>query len=144
MHFFDFINQLEKDYRCDFGYVRGDDKRLSGCGKPACRLHYHVLLACAASVDPKKVEKLWMSIAGHRSDDAGAVVEPFDPSQNGVSYVLKLHNREGDWTPGKLELFLPAKPGVPVGRHMRRHLHRHHLRQQRFETTPPSGACPVL
>src|ERR1035438_1590697 len=68
----EFINRLEQHLKCDVGYVRGDEKRFSGCGKPACARHFHVLLACVAPVAPEFVEAIWMSMAGNRSDNAGA------------------------------------------------------------------------
>jgi hypothetical protein len=123
------IHSIEKHYRSDVGFVRGDEKRFSGCGKPASPRHYHALLACAAPLSIKYVADLWMSKAGHRSDGAGAKVETYDPNKDGVSYVLKHINQPGgDWTLGKnLYLFLPAKPDV-VGKRMRRHLRRHSVR----------------
>jgi hypothetical protein len=125
--FLAFINLLERYLKCDVGYVRGDEKRFSGCGKPACPRHYHTLLACAAPVSPEYVETLWTSMAGNRSDHAGAKVETYDPNKNGASYVLKLINN-GDWTHGKLELFLPPASVEVMGTRMRRHLRRHSAR----------------
>lgn len=136
-----FIKRLQCRFKSDVGYVRGDEKRPSGCGKPACGRHYHVLLACAAPVAPEYVEALWMSMAGKRGDQAGAKVEPYNRNRNGLSYVLKLINQEhGDWTPGNLHLFLPPVPGVPVSKRMRRHLLRHHAREQRFASLRPYEA----
>jgi hypothetical protein len=127
------IHKIEEHYRSDVGYVRGDEKRFSGCGKPACPRHYHALLTCAAPLSPTYVADLWMSIAGHRSDGAGAEVDVYDADKNGASYVLKLINQPGgDWTPRKLELFLPAATIEVAGKRMRRHLRRHHAREQQF------------
>jgi hypothetical protein len=124
------ISAIQKYCRSDVGYVRGDEKRFSGCGKPACPRHYHALLACGAPVSPRYVAALWMSMAGHRSDGAGAEVELYDPSQNGVSYALKLINQpSGDWTLSRnLYLFLPPSNIEVVGKRMRRHLRRHSVR----------------
>lgn len=128
-----FINRLERLLKCDVGYVRGDEKRSSGCGKPACARHFHVLLACAAPITPEFVASLWMGMAGNRSDDGGAKVEPYDPNLNGVSYVLKLINQaDGDWDFRKLHLFHPLFSSEECGKRMRRNLRRHHLRQQQF------------
>jgi hypothetical protein len=124
--FAEFINRLERHLKCDIGYVRGDEKRFSGCGKPACARHYHVLLATAAQVSPGLVEAIWMSMAGNRSDNAGAVVKPYNPKLNGVSYVLKLITQpEGNWESRKLHLFHPSVSVGSVTSRMRRHLRRH-------------------
>lgn len=129
-----FIDRLERLVRSDVCYVRGDEKRFSGCGKPACARHFHVLLTSAAPLDPPYVERLWMEMAGHRSDHAGAKVEFFDPAQNGVAYVLKMLNQvAGDWKHGRLELFHPEIRALQSPRkRLRRHLQRHKARQQMF------------
>ncbi len=126
-----FINRLERVIKCDVGYLRGDEKRFSGLGKPACARHFHVLMVCANSVDPRFVEALWMSMAGSRSDGAGAQVKAYDANLNGESYVLKQMNQaHGDWDHRKLHLFLPSlKLAKPNSRH-RRTLRRHQDRIQ--------------
>jgi hypothetical protein len=125
-----FINSIEHHYRSDVGFVRGDEKRSSGCGKPASPRHYHALLACAVPVSLGYVADLWMSIAGHRSDGAGAKVDIYDPDKNGASYALKLINQPGgDWTLSRnLYLFLPAATIEVKGKRMRRHSLRHSAR----------------
>ena len=124
-----FIDRLESHLKFDVGYVRGDEKRLSGCGKSASGRHFHVLLTCAAPVTPETVAELWMSMAGNRDDGAGAQVKPYDPNQNGVSYVFKLVNQpDGDWTFRKLHLFPPFLRERKVTRRMRRHLRRQDAR----------------
>ena len=140
--FAEFINRLERDLRCDVGYVRGDEKRLSGCGKPACARHFHALLTCAAPVNRYFVEGLWMSMAGHRSDNAGAKVEAYDPARNGAEYVLKFINKvDGEWTFRKLHLFHPWARGLQtVNKRLRRHLRRHKAREQQFSCAKLSHA----
>lgn len=131
-----FINRLERSSKCDVGYIRGDEKRLSGCGKPASGRHYHALLTGAAPLHPALVEWHWMEMAGRRSDHAGAKVEPYDSAQNGVQYVLKFINKvDGDWKFGRLELFHPEARGLQTPRkRLRRHLQRHKARYQKFAT----------
>jgi len=131
--FVGFINRLERVLKCDVGYVRGDEKRLSGCGKPACGRHFHVLLTSVAPMQPAVVEWLWMNMAGNRSDNAGAQVQPYDSNQNGVSYVLKFINRvDGDWKFRKLHLFHSSASKGKLNKRMRRLLRRHHARQEQF------------
>jgi hypothetical protein len=132
--FDEFINRLERDRRSDVAYLRGDEKRFSGCGKPACARHFHVLLASAAPLSPGSVQSLWMSMAGSRTDHAGAQVVPYKPDLPGVSYVLKSMNQpDGDWTfSNNLYLFLPSAIPETVTCRMRRRLRRHHMREQQF------------
>jgi hypothetical protein len=131
--FAEFINRLERVLRFDIGYVRGDEKRLSGCGKPACGRHFHVLLTSVVDVDPATIENLWMSMAGNRDDGAGAQVHAYDANKNGVSYALKLINQvDGEWDFGKLHLFPPFLSTGKVTKRMRRHLRRQNARHQQL------------
>jgi hypothetical protein len=124
--FDDFIDRLEKNVRCDVGYVRGDEKRFSGCGNPACPRHFHALLTCVRPVAPEFVEALWSSKVGRRSDGDSAQVKPYDPNLKGVSYVLKYINHpNGDWAFRKMHLFLPSTLEEGINKRMRRHLRRH-------------------
>jgi hypothetical protein len=131
-----FINRLERLYKADVCYVRGDEKRFSGCGKPACARHFHALLACAAPLIPWSVELLWKEIAGNRKDGTGALARPYDQNLEGASYALKFINQlDGDWAPRKLELFLPDSMFVQdKTARSRRRLRRHLQRQQSFAT----------
>ena len=129
--FAEFINQLEHYRQCDVAYVRGDEKRYSGCGKPGCPRHFHALLACDRPIAPEYVEALWNSKVGRRSDADSAQVKPYDPNLDGLSYVLKYINQpEGDWALRKIDLFLPSKAGEKITKHMRRHLRRHPALEQ--------------
>lgn len=137
-----FIDSLERLLKCDVGYVRGDEKRFSGCGKPACARHFHVLLTCAAPLSAELVESRWMSMAGNRSDGGGALVKPYDPHLDGVSYVLKfISQADGDWGFRKLHLFHPLVIAETPTKRMRRHLRRHQLREQQFGVRERSEAA---
>src|ERR1035437_1065116 len=76
--FIEFINRLEGSLKCNVAYVRGDENRFSGAGKPACARHFHALLTSEIPLHPTIVEFFWESMACKRSDDAGAQVEPYD------------------------------------------------------------------
>ena len=122
-----FINRLEHALKADVCYVRGDEKRFSGCGKPACGRHYHVLMTSVAPMHPAFVEWLWRSMAGNRSDYAGAQVEPYNPGRWGAKYVLKFISKpEGDWAFRNLHLFHPEARNLqtPTAR-QRRQIRRH-------------------
>ena len=86
--FAEFINRLEGSLKSDVAFIRGDERRLSGCGKPACGLHYRALLASIAPMHPGFVEWLWTSQVGQCSHDAGAFVVPYDPIRGGAEYDL--------------------------------------------------------
>jgi hypothetical protein len=125
-----FIDRLETVIKGNIAFVRGDEKRFSGCGKPACARHFHTLFASEKPLDPSVVEVLWKSMAGNRSDDAGAQVKPYDPAQNGASYILKsINSQYGDWAFRKLYLFHPeARSLQTMNKRLRRNLRRQHAR----------------
>jgi hypothetical protein len=134
MVFSGFINRLERRLKCDIGYVRGDEKRFSGCGMPASGRHFHALLSCAAPVTPVEIEELWMRMAGNRSDGAGAQVKNYTGHWKAASYVLKSINQpEGNWAFRKLHLFYPSLIEKGMTSRMRRNLRRHKARQEEFE-----------
>ena len=132
--FDEYINRLERSLETDVCYVRGDEKRLSGCGKPASGRHFHVLMTSVAPMHAAFVEMLWMGMAGNRSDHAGAKVEPYASTRRGANYVLKFINKpEGDWAFRNLHLFHPEARSLqtPTAR-QRRHLRRHKVRFNKF------------
>ena len=135
-----FIDRLERILRSDVAYVRGDEKRLSGCGKPASGRHFHVLLTSAAPLSPSLVECLWMDMAGTRSDNAGAQVEAYDATRGGASYVLKLINQvDGDWAFRKLHLVHASVTVGQLNLRQRRNLRRHQARVLSFANDKRDG-----
>jgi hypothetical protein len=144
-----FINRMERHLGCDIAWVRGDEKRWSGCGMPGIPRHYHALFWSAAPLDRQLFETQWTSLAGDRrkkmagtgregmAEDQlvkpGAKVDPYDPKRNAIAYVLKLINTpEGDWQFRKLELAVPAWRREPATCRQRRWLRRHHERVEAF------------
>jgi hypothetical protein len=136
--FAEFINGLEEALKSDVCYIRADERRFSGCGKPACGLHYHALLASVVPMQPALVEWLWTSQVGERSEDAGAFVVPYNPIQGGVEYILKMINEpEGDWKLRNFHLFHPeARDSYKPNARFRRNLRRLEMQQNKF--TPPN------
>lgn len=129
-----FINELELFLKCNVGYVRGDEKTFSGCGKPASGRHFHALMTSEAKLSPAVIETLWMSKAGNGKDHAGAHVELYDGNPKGASYVLKFINRQhGDWTFEKLHLFLPSTDPTKLNKRQRKALRRHHARLEQSQ-----------
>lgn len=129
--FKEFINRLEAILKADVTYIRGDEKRFSGTGMPACGRHFHVLMTSAAPMSTAYVAWLWKEVAG--SWDDGADVQPYDPKLNGVEYVLKKINQpDGEWTARNLHLELPMPP-ENTRCQSRRQLKRHGLRMKLYE-----------
>jgi len=127
--FREFVNRLERYLRGPVAYVRGDEKRFSGCGMPGSPRHYHIVLSAHRRIDPVFVTDLWMSLAGRRENGAGAETRIYDPSLQGLAYVLKLINQpDGDWDFRNLDLFLPMKNPALLTSRQRRRLARHERR----------------
>jgi hypothetical protein len=129
-----FVNRLERHLRCEVGLVRGDEKRFSGCGMPASGRHFHAVMTCTAPVEASFIESLWTSMAGSRADGAGAKVKHYDPSKNGVGYILKFINQpDGNWAFRNLELYHPdAKDKQKMNKRWRRRLKRFDTRKEQF------------
>jgi hypothetical protein len=128
--FAEFINRLEATTKADIIYVRGDEKRFSGCGKPGCGRHFHVVLTSAAPLIPAVVKWHWKEVAG--SWDDGADVQPYDASLAGVRYVLKMLTQlHGDWTFRNLHLVFPVSEEMLTCQ-KRRQLRRHAARMKSF------------
>jgi hypothetical protein len=135
-----FINLLERMIHANIIFIRGDEKRFSGTGKPACSRHFHVLLTSAAPLDPFFVECLWKDIAGHRDD--GADVRLYDPGLKGAQYVFKMMNQPyGEWTARNLHLVF-ATDQQKAGRRARRNLRRHEHRVELMANTKPVTCTP--
>ncbi len=130
--FHEFVDRLERFLQGPVAYVRSDEKRFSGCGMPAAPRHYHVVLTAHRRIDPQFVRNLWMSLAGHRENGAGADARIYDPSLPGLAYLLKFINEpDGEWDFRNLDLFLPAKELSSLRSRQRRRLVRHQRRSDR-------------
>ncbi len=129
-----FINRLERHLGCEVCFVRGDEKRFSGCGMPASGRHFHALLTCLASVEATLIESLWTSMAGSRANGAGAQVEAYNPNENGAKYVLKcIYQPDGNWAFRNLDLFLPeANNSQKMNKRCRRRRKRFNARREKF------------
>src|SRR5438045_9782229 len=93
-----FVNRLECSLRCPITYLRGDEKRFSGCGKPGSPRHFHAVLAAPYALDRKFVSDTWMSMAGRGANGAGTDARIYDPSLPGLAYILKFKDdADGNW-----------------------------------------------
>jgi hypothetical protein len=133
-----FVDRMERQLRCPLTYVRGDELRFSGCGKPAAPRHYHVLFAAECKLNPHWVADNWMALAGARANRAGAHVCEYDPKRNALAYTLKLiYQPNGDWSFKNLDLFIS---GANLGScRARRRISRHgHIHPDAKTTNPLS------
>jgi hypothetical protein len=107
-----FVDRLERHFRCPLVYVRGDERRFSGCGMPAIRRHFHALFAAAVPLARAVVHDTWIEMAGSGKNQAGADVRIYDPKRGALSYSLKtIFDADGDWSMDNLDLYLrnPSK-----------------------------------
>ena len=134
----EFVNRLERSVRGPIVFVRGDEKRYSGCGMPGAPRHFHALLAAHRKLDRRWVADLWMSMAGRRENGAGADVRIYDSNLNALAYVLKFINQPlGDWDLRNLDLFLKPIDPPRMNSRKRRRLARH---AQRVSVVAPLGS----
>jgi hypothetical protein len=109
-----FINWLEYELGAPIAFVRGDEKRWSGCGMPASPRHFHVLMASTALLDPLRLVDRWRKFGGsgrlkfNGADyeyDSAKVMDDFDSRQK-LEYSLKFVNQtDGDWAHRNLHYF---------------------------------------
>lgn len=138
--FCDVIARLERHQRRPVAYLRADEKRLvqpSGCGLPPSGRHFHALLASGATLNSAAIEYYWKCLMG---DGAGidrvgnltlggyAKVERYDPSQNGLEYILKCLRNPDEYSEltlsDNLGLFLPEHLRPEFNSRMNRKLRR--------------------
>jgi hypothetical protein len=137
-----FMNRLERSFRCPIAYLRGDEKRFSGCGKPAAPRHYHVMLAAAVRLDATFIENTWMLMAGFRANRAGAEVCAYDTKGNAIAYCLKfIFQPEGDWDFKNLDLYLCPPNAMNRNRRQRRRLARNAQRMLEASQSAPLPVC---
>ncbi len=87
-----FIDRIERSVRSPVIYVRGTERRFSGCGMPGNQTHFHLVLASDANISRAWIAAVWEGMAGQRSHGAGADVRAYDARLDGISYVLKFIN----------------------------------------------------
>jgi hypothetical protein len=133
-----FVDRMERQLRCPLTYIRGDELRFSGCGKPAAPRHYHVLFAAELKLKPHWVANIWMGLAGARANRAGAEVSEYDPNRDALAYTLKfIYQPDGDWSFKNLDLFIASANVRSANCRARRRISRHGQIQQDAETNNP-------
>jgi hypothetical protein len=91
-------------------------------------------MTCTVPVEASFIETVWTRMAGSRADGAGAKVKQYEPTKNGVGYILKFINQpDGNWAFRNLELFHPdAKHKQKMNKRWRRRLNRFDARKEKF------------
>ena len=79
-----FIDRLGRITRGRVSWVRGDEVRWSGCGKPQIPLHFHSLLLFQHPPGPQTVAELWKTQVGD------AQVKQYDPAKGAAWYTSEL------------------------------------------------------
>jgi hypothetical protein len=106
--FTELIDSVERGMRTRICYARALESRAkSGERVP---LHIHAALASAKHISPRLVSETWNRKVGRTNASNGdlALVEPFDPSQGGIAYVLKqIDDPDCEWGVRNIHLFNP-------------------------------------
>jgi hypothetical protein len=124
-----FVNRMERFVRGPIVFVRGDEKRYSGCGMPGAPRHFHAVLTAHRKLDRHWVADLWMSLGGRRENGAGADVRIYDPKLPGLAYILKFIDEPlGDWNFHNLDLLLTKQNEQGTNARRRRRHARHAAR----------------
>ncbi len=88
--FLEYIDRIERHLRAPIAFVRGDEKKFSGCGKPGAPRHYHLVMTSTVPLSPDWMRSTWEAVAGRRSNGAGGDFRRYDPDRGGIRYVLKM------------------------------------------------------
>ena len=129
-----FIDRLEKRIQGPIAFVRGDEKRFSGCGKPAAPRHFHVLMTAHRPLGASWIADSWRALAGRRENGAGADVRRYDPDLGGLSYTLKFISQPGgNWDMRNLDLFLVPPDPRSLNCRQRRRLFKQKQRLENIE-----------
>src|ERR1035437_8536300 len=125
-----FINCMERELRAPMAFVRGDEKRFSGCGMPGSPRHFHALMTSTAALDPLRLMTVWRRFGGSGEQQDSAMAEAVKNPQKAAEYCLKfINDTDGDWTFHNLDLVLSDDP--PVGHRAQRRADPHRQRRAR-------------
>jgi hypothetical protein len=114
-----FVDELEQKVKAPISYLAArEEGSYSGCGKPAIRVHFHLLVGCAAPLTASTISDLWNlpRFGGKRVKGASAHVVPYDPLQGAAYYcfkhlsAVKKDNNDDDWSEHHLELVSLVRP----------------------------------
>jgi hypothetical protein len=146
----EYLNELEAKYHDSFScLIAQEQKTFSGSGKSAGRVHFHLLVGCAANLTVRAFTDLWQQsrFGGKGTSGSSAHVEPYDPEKDAAYYCFKLlQDRSWDWDFHNLEMVSATPPmSAQHNARTRRKLHRRAERQALFarEKFSPSVDKPI-
>ncbi len=90
-----------------------EQKTISGLGKPAGRVHFHLLVGCSMRLTKATFTDLWERVCygGSWTTGEAADVQEYRPEGNAAIYLLKCLDDPGwDWEERNLELVSPVPP----------------------------------
>ena len=93
----EYLNEYEKAYRDSLTCVIAQEqKSISGSGKSAGRVHFHMLVGSAVDYGPQALQDLWQQprFGGNGTSGAGADVRPYDPQRGAITYLLKAQTEQ--------------------------------------------------
>jgi|GEM_PF-2007054 len=123
----EYLRRIHEGHRDTLGYVWAEDRRdaLNNCAR--IKAHFHAVLVSNLRPDRAMLLEEWAELAGHAKYTAK--IDAYDPSLDGLRYVLKLIDRpQAYWgLSPDIQYFLPE---IPTGsdcqsrRRFRRHMQR--------------------
>jgi hypothetical protein len=146
----DFLGELEAAFHDSLTCMIGQEqKTYSGSGKPAVRVHFHLLIGSAVNLPALAIVNWWQltKFGGSRTSGASADVRVYDPNRGAVNYLLKFQaDPAWDVRFRNLELLSPLTPAsAATSSRMRRKLQRCEERRAKAATQPVAlkGSSPT-
>jgi hypothetical protein len=137
----DCLGELEAAFHDSLTCMIGQEqKTYSGSGKPAGRVHFHLLIGSAVNLPALAIANWWQltKFGGSRTSGAGADVRAYDPRRGAANYLLKFQaDPAWDVRFRNLELLSPLTPaGAATSSRRRRKLQRCEERRAKAATQP--------
>ncbi len=142
-----YISELEATHKDTLScLIATEQKTVSGLGKPAGRVHFHLLVGCAVRLTKRAFSDLWEQprFGGTRVSGTAAEVRAYDPRGDATFYLLKFM-KDPEWDPilRNLELVSPVAPACAAHcTRTRRKLRRHAERRARAAADPSLTTQP--
>lgn len=107
-----YLRELEETHGDQVSCLIGrEQKTWSGCGSPAGRVHFHLLLASPFHLTEAALKDLWSlpKYGGTRTSGASAAVWPYNPGGGAIDYLIE-SSKDPAWDHDewKLELLSPV------------------------------------
>ena len=99
----DYLNEIEALVKAPLSCLISMEKHYSGLGMPAGRVHFHMLIGCARTLDPKRMDEIWSEprYGGTWVKGKSALILPYDAAIDASFYMFKsLNDPAWDWTRG--------------------------------------------